>query len=121
MTSHTQTWFVGKECLGTFPIGLERFGPTLASPRCYAFCCPVCGEVWARRLITPSTPWFFWTICCSKCEERNPNSLAFPGSVYLPLDEDYAASLPPPVLRREVVLRLQKGPIPHDHYNSRSR
>lgn len=117
----SQTWFIGKECLGTSPIGMEYFGPTLATPRSYAFCCPVCGEVWARRIVTPSTPWFFWSICCSSCENHNPNMLAFPGSVYLPLDDSYLASLPSPVLKREVFIRALKGPIPYEHYNRRSR
>lgn len=97
----TQTWFIGKECLGTSPIGMEYFGPTLATPRSYAFCCPVCGDVWARRIITPSTPWFFWTVCCKSCAASNPNALAIPGSVWLSWDDGYLNNLPLPVLKAE--------------------
>ena len=97
----SQTWFFGKSCLGTSPVRPEYTCAVRHAPRSYAFGCPVCGEVWARRLISPSTPWFFWSICCKSCSASNPNSLSIPGSIWLSWDEEYIRNLPLPVLKAE--------------------
>ena len=108
----TQTWFIDGKCLGTFPIGLERTKEVLHAPRSYAFGCPICGEVWARRAILPKTPWFFWSMCCFKCSASNNNQLQEPGSVMLPFNDGYLESLPIPVLHYETKLRLFPGEYP---------
>ena len=104
MPAYTQTWYLNGEILGSAPCSFERTHAQLHSPRQYAFACPVCGEVWARRIITPSTPWFFWTICCEKCSAKNPNMLSLPGSVWLSYDQTYLDNLPLFILKHEAKL-----------------
>ena len=90
----TQTWWVQGRILGSAPIGLEYTCAQRHKPWSMAYCCPVCGEVWARRIISPSTKWFFWTMCCAKCKDKNPNRLHTPGSIILPGDREFLDNLP---------------------------
>lgn len=110
MPALSQTWFITGKCFGTFPISLERTHNQLHPPRSYAWACPHCGEVWARRFV-PSSPWFFWTVCCEACTPKNTNSLTPPGSIYHSWDESYTQNLPLPILRYEAEL-LCKNPLP---------
>ena len=110
MPPSTQTWFINGRCLGTFPVSQERTHNELHRARSYAFACPHCGEVWARRLV-PSSPWFFWTVCCESCIAVNRNSLTPPGSIYLAWDDSYTANLPLPVLRYEAELLCKHRPV----------
>ena len=104
MSAYTQTWFVDGSILGSAPCNLERTHNQLHSPRQYAFCCPLCGEVWARRIISPSTPWFFWTRPCSRCGDPRSISWDTPGSVWISFDQTYLDNLPPFMLRYEALL-----------------
>jgi hypothetical protein len=100
----TQTWFVSGKCLGSAPIGQERTHNLLHRPVSYAFSCMCCGEVWARRVISPSpTRWFFWAKCCPDCAKENPNRLHTPGSIWMASDDTYLANLPDFMLRYEAV------------------
>lgn len=99
--SDTQTWWVEGRILGSAPIAKERTCNEIHRPQSYAFCCPCCGEVWARRIISPPTKWFFWTGACRKCADRNPNRLHTPGSIWQAWSPEYLANLPDFMLRYE--------------------
>lgn len=103
----TQTWWVDGRILGSAPAGLERTHNQLHPPVSYAWFCPHCGEIWARRIISPSRRWFAWTGCCVKCEAVNNNSLRMPGSIWLPSDPEYLANLPHFMYRYEAETALK--------------
>ena len=104
--AYTQTWMVEGKILGSAPIGLESTCTKIHPARSYAFSCPHCGDVWARRIITPSTRWFFWTVPCRGCASQNNNGLAVPGSIWLSGEQPYEAHLPTFMLRYEAELLL---------------
>jgi predicted RNA-binding Zn-ribbon protein involved in translation (DUF1610 family) len=108
---HTQTWMIDGKLFAPAPIRFEHTHGQLHSPRSYAFACPHCGEVWARRIITPDTRWFFWTAPCRKCAARNDNSLAIPGSIYV-VDAEFLDNLPLAVLQSECQTLCAQAPIP---------
>lgn len=108
MTSHTQTWFISGKCLGQYPIGLAHTHGQLHPPHSYAYCCPVCGDVWARRIINPQTKWMFWAIRCPKHPDdpvwrRPPGSILTSWMVY-----DLSMDLPKPLLAREALLSIEE-------------
>lgn len=103
LSPSTQTWVINGEDLGSSPCSLEFTASISHPPRSLAFACPVCGEVWARRIISPATRWFFWSICCSACHASNPNALSIPGSIWLSWDREYLLNLPVSVLKAEVL------------------
>ena len=107
MASHTQTWWIAGKVLGQWPMPLQQTHGTLHSPVSYAYCCPVCGDVWARRIIQPETKWMFWSLTCPKHPEapvwRRP-----PGSVLsLWMLTDPTMYLPKPLLAREALLCIE--------------
>ena len=114
-----QTWMIAGRLYGPFPISPELTHAQVHAPRSYAWACPHCGEVWARRIISPSPRWFFWTVCCEKCKEKNDNSLTTPGSIWVSENRDYLDNLPVPIIQYECQLQCRTGAIPSQAYNSR--
>ena len=111
---HTQQWIINDRPVGgSAPCANELICGQVVVPRQYAYCCPVCGSVWARRVITPSTPWFFWTMCCEKpeCMKRNPNRLNIPGTIAQVWDQEFMLNLPLPVLKYETQTMFRNGDI----------
>lgn len=106
MAAYTQTWFINGRCLGVFPAEKERTHEQYHAPRSYAWACPHCGEVWARRAITPHTRWFFWTVCCRACAPQSDNKFSVPGSIWTSSDHEFLLTLPLPILRHETELLL---------------
>lgn len=65
-----------------------------------AYCCPSCGEIWARA-ITPHPEWMFLTRPCERC----PTPWHCPGgSLLLSWNPVQLAEFPPAANRREFVL-----------------
>ena len=111
--AHTQVWFIGGKLVATGECGPERVHDQFHAPYSLAYFCPTCGEVWARRCITPATQWFVYTIPCEKCNQRLPYQLFLPGSVYPDYsDESFLNNLPFAVLKHEAELRLSYGDLP---------
>ena len=108
---HTQTWMIDGKLFPPVPIRFEHTHGQAHSPRSYAFACPHCGEVWARRIISPDTRWFFWAAPCRKCAARNDNSLAIPGSIFI-VDAEFLDNLPLAVLQSECKTLCAQAPIP---------
>ena len=103
---YTQTWFLQGKVLGQWPIGLQHTHESLHAPQSYAYCCPVCGDVWARRIISPETRWMFWAVNCPKHPDhsvwrRPPGSLLTLWMAY-----DISMQLPLPLLQREALLAI---------------
>lgn len=111
MTAYTQTWFINGQHIATAPAGLESTHNSLHAPRSYAYACPHCGEIWARRIILPKTRWFFWNIPCSKCEAPSFEQSLLPGSIWLFGDQLFLLTLPREVLKYEAELLCKLGPI----------
>ena len=93
---------------GPFPIGLQHTHGVLHPAHSYAYCCPVCGDVWARRIISPETRWMFWAINCPKhpdhpVHRRPPGSILSLWMVY-----DLTMNLPKQLLAREALLTIEK-------------
>lgn len=103
MASHTQTWWVEGQILASGPISLQDTHGQLHAARSYAYCCPKCGEVWARRIVSPETHWMFWAVGCAK----HPDNRLYgtpPGGIVLSFDEHLLRTLPLAMLRREAEL-----------------
>jgi hypothetical protein len=77
-------------------------GNTISRPRSYGFCCPECGALWAR-VVVPGSQWAFWTLPCSECPGWDG---ALPGSIWLALDYEFLADIPPEFLRREFEIHM---------------
>lgn len=126
MSSFLQEFFIDGQYLGTAGRKSEWRGDARLLPISQMFYCGLCGEVWARlpvyELEDPAQPlprklrpWQSYRHVCSKCRNRTDWLEDWPGSIWHALDEDYTASLPLPVLRREVlVLSLQLDRFPND-------
>lgn len=102
----TQTWFIDGKCLGQAPCTAEHIRTELPPPRSLAFFCPVCGDVWARRIIEPATRWNVLTRECKK--HIAPRYCEPEGSVWIDYDRDFLKNLPKEVLLYELNLRLEK-------------
>lgn len=94
----TQTW--------KLPGGIHRTSaceilPGESYPASRAFCCPTCGEVWARQEIYPSDHWMFFTNPCPNCSGGIITMRS--GSVWQSWDREYLSRLPKYVLMREVL------------------
>ena len=105
--SYTQTWFVQGKVLGQWPIGLQATHAVLHAPISYAYCCPVCGDVWARRIVAPQTKWMFWAIHCPKHPDppiwrRPPGSLLSEWML-----NDFSMDFPKELYAREALLHLE--------------
>ena len=72
------------------------------TPYSYAFCCPKCGEVWARAGVEGNSQWSFLQRACSKHSE----GLQVPGSVWLSWDRDFTNAFPLELLLRELHLHI---------------
>lgn len=69
----------------------------LHTPQSFAFCCPTCGEIWARAHIA-DRPFYFFT---KPCRKHTAPCCRIPGSLWLPLEEAFTAALPPEVVAWE--------------------
>lgn len=101
----TQTWIINSKMLGQTPCKAEHVHSELHPPVSLAFFCPQCGEVWARRIITPSIRWNVLTRECNK--HQAPRYCEPGGSIWINYNGDYTYNLPKPVLRYETLLRLE--------------
>ncbi|QGH72967.1 MAG: putative zinc-ribbon protein [Siphoviridae sp. ctdEk19] len=72
----TQHFFAGSQYLGSrqVPAALYIKGQ-LSELTNDAFCCPSCGEVWARVTYDDPRPWYFRHRSCRRCAEGNDSGL----------------------------------------------
>lgn len=103
--SWTQTWIIDGKMLAQSPGAPEHIRAELHPPLSLAFFCPQCGEVWARRIISPGTRWNAITHECPK--HRSPRYCEPEGSIWMNYNKDYLEHLPLEVLRYETLLRLE--------------
>ena len=103
--SFTQTWMIDGKLVCQAPIGLEYIHAQAHPPYSYAYFCPQCGELWARRIISPATRWVTLTHECIRHEA--PRYCEPGGSIWKNLDTDFLKHLPKEILRREALLRLE--------------
>lgn len=105
--NYTQTWFVQGKVLGQWPIGLQRTCSTIHAPQSLAYYCPVCGDVWARRIIAPETNWMFWSVHCP----RHPDAPVWrrpPGTLILSFFlQDETFNFPKELYAREALLYIE--------------
>lgn len=71
----------------------------LAPAYSVAWCCPACGEVWARKVVD-SRQFFFLTVPCPKHEDALLRTLMVPGSLLVG-GEVVLDELPPELVTRE--------------------
>lgn len=103
--SWTQTWMIDGKLVCQAPISVEFSHAQPHAPYSYAYFCPQCGELWARRIISPATRWNVLTHECPKHEA--PRYCEPAGSIWKQLDPDFLNHLPKEILRREALLRLE--------------
>lgn len=103
--SWTQTWFIDKQMYPPVECLRERIHNEHPPPLSLAFFCPQCGDIWARRVITPATPWNVLTRECRK--HKAPRYCEPEGSVWIAYNTEYVKNLPKSVLRYETLLRLE--------------
>ncbi len=103
--SFSQTWIIQGKMLTPTPCTWEHMRTDLAPPRSLAFFCPHCGEVWARRIISPETRWNVLTHECPK--HPAPRYCEPAGSIWINANEDFVKNLPLEVLKYETLLRLE--------------
>lgn len=101
-----QTWIIAGNVISQAPCASEHIRAEVHPPYSLAFFCPKCGEVWARRVITPNTNWNAITHECPK--HQSPRSAEPGGSVWINYNSDFINNLPREVLRYETLLRLEK-------------
>lgn len=101
----TQTWFLDGKCIGQAPCKAEHVRNEMHPPLSLAFFCPVCGDVWARRMIEPATRWNVLTRECKK--HPSPRYCEPQGSVWIEYDKDFLDNLPKNILQYETLLRLE--------------
>jgi predicted RNA-binding Zn-ribbon protein involved in translation (DUF1610 family) len=101
-----QTWFISGRTFGPYLAHPLYIKGELHPPRSYAYFCPVCGDVWARRIISPDTRWLAWSFRCPKHPDA-PFWHTVPGSI-IPsfLFEELWHDLPLPLKQREALLHL---------------
>jgi len=101
----TQLWIINNRPVGgPSPISREFMRNQVVLPRQYAYFCPSCGDIWARRVVTPATPWFAWALHCNKpgCREKASKFMNPPGTVSLLWDTEFMLNLPLPVLKHDI-------------------
>lgn len=103
--SYTQTWFLAGKLIAHAPCKPEHMRSELHPPYAFAFFCPVCGDVWARRAIMPETRWNVLTHECPK--HPSPRYCEPEGSVWLNYNADFLGNLPKEVLQYEALLRME--------------
>jgi hypothetical protein len=99
--------FLGKNLVGEFPYDPGQH-PKLRYRRSgVAYCCPECGDVWARILLLNSDgrpqQFEFQVVAC----ERHKDQWEVPGSL-LAAGEGILDLLPDQLVRREFELHLKK-------------
>ena len=96
--SITQTWRLPDLSTITAP-----YTPNTYENRNYnrAFCCPTCGEVWARQTISIANHWDFY----SKPWPRCPGGVIImrSGSIWQSWEKHYLSQLPKEVLIYELL------------------
>jgi hypothetical protein len=77
----------------------------LQPPDSKVFFCNICGDIYARRIITPNTTWHTHHHACAR---HSTNRYQEPGgSIWVPYWElDYLKHLPKEVLHYEALLRI---------------
>jgi hypothetical protein len=104
--SWTQTWIIDGKLIAQAPCPQEHSHAELHPPESLGYFCPQCGELWARRIINPSTRWHVLTRECPK--HQAPRYCEPGGSVWRNLNPGFLQNLPKAVLKRETLLRLEQ-------------
>lgn len=91
--------------LGTVDVPADHLG----RPRSWAWFCPKCGDVWARRAI-PGRPYHVWAALCARHTPPYPE--ACPGTLFLPLEPIHNTSLPSAAYAREFDLHARATASP---------
>lgn len=103
------TLIVNGKLLGSNEIGLFRVHAEFHPPCCFAFMCPVCGEIWARSIVTDESGnvqrWMAFHIPCEQhhCDGQKPS-----GSIFMSWEPEFIEALPLPALIREFKLHLKE-------------
>lgn len=101
-----QTIFIRSQCYGQPVVRvLEQVRETMQTPCGKAWFCEQCGEVWARAVVSARP----FRVLSAPCEEHNDGLLMLrvPGSILIPLDNDFNNSLPLEVWKREFELHTR--------------
>lgn len=104
---YRQDFFLGGKFLGTTGRDKQLSCGERIPPVSYAFCCPVCGDVWARSVCSDptgeTTNFQFVTRGCQKHFK-----LFEGGSMQAVWDYDYQKALPEAVVQEELLNLIDK-------------
>ena len=105
----SQYFYVKDKYLGMAERERVQSSDTLIIPMSFGYCCPVCGDLWARAPVfgeDKSLRQFrFFHKHCEKCQ--TPLYLGPAGSLSIPLEEEFNNAFPEEVLQREFHLWLR--------------
>jgi len=101
---YRRQFFVGSKYLGEVPCGPIQAHEDSIAPYGEAYFCPVCGDVWARVVVSSPlsgqlSPFMVRAIPCEKHDKRTFCSI--PGSLYLGWGREYNTDIPDELVQYE--------------------
>ena len=102
---YEQFWEIEKEFFPPSPLLPFIVHGEVQPPYQYAYLCPHCGRVWARRGVTPATKWMALHRSCASCPGER---FTQPGSIVQLWDRFFISQLPRAILERELLLEVEK-------------
>lgn len=103
--AYPMTFFIASQGYRTVRAARSVHGE-LHAPCSYAYCCPECGEIWARAVVL-GQDFQFLHMNCEVHPSRWLPALCVPGSLLIPMDDPFNESLPLDLWRREARLHIR--------------
>ena len=99
---YRQLFFSGSSFLGEALRGPVRVQEEFHAPVSLVWICSTCGEVYQRAPVMDTcgktSSWRPLSGTCYRCAPASTSLYDWPGTVYLPLQPEYNAALPPAVV-----------------------
>ena len=99
---YEQLWEIEGEVYPITPLLPAIVHNEVQPPYQYAYLCPRCGNVWARRGVFPETQWMALHRTCRRCPSTD--RFTRPGTIIQIWDRQFIAQLPRALLERELLL-----------------
>lgn len=101
-----QYFFINNQPFGKSERKFMYVHGELQRPYSNAYCCPYCGEIWARAAIVgENIQWHFVVRSCESCNKSDILNSA--GSLWQSWDTELISAMPREVLLRELDLAIK--------------